>query len=306
MSTGPGSAGASRHALLGILFMIGSAIAFPLMNAVVKYLGIRYPAAEVVFARNLGHLCFVAIVFGPRFGTKLFVTRAPKLQMLNGALLLTSTIFFFTAVSTMPLAEATAITFMAPILVAVLAGPLLGERVGLPRWLAIAGGFAGMLVIVRPGAGVLDLGAALCFGSALCYALYQIVTRRIAAHDAAAVTTAYSGLVATVISVFAVPFFWRTPESLVHLLLFASLGVFGGIGHYCVAKAFTYAHVSVVAPFHYVQLIGASALGFLWFGDLPDLYAWAGSALIVASGIGLALHESRAVRSARRTETEGP
>ncbi len=286
--------------------MIGSAIAFPIMNAVVKYLGLHYPAAEVVFARNLGHLVFIAVLFGPRFGRRLFVTRALKLQVLNGTLLLTSTVFFFTAVSQMPLAEATAITFMAPILVAVLAGPLLGETVGTARWLAVAGGFAGMLVIVRPGVGALGFGAALCFGSALCYALYQIVTRRIAAHDPAAVTTAYSGLVATVISVFAVPFFWRTPESLTHLALFASLGVFGGIGHYCVARAFTYGQVSVVAPFHYVQLVGATALGFLWFNDLPDLFAWCGSALIVAAGIGLVLHENRAVRSARRKETAAP
>lgn len=286
--------------------MIGAAIAFPIMNAVVKYLGLRYPVVEVVWARNLGHILFVTAVFAPRFGRRLFVTRAPRLQILNGTLLLTSTGFFFSAVSQIPLAEATAITFMAPILVAGLAGPILGEKVGVARWLAIAGGFTGMLVIVRPGTGVLGLGALLCFGSALCYAFYQIVTRRIAAFDPAPVTTAYGGLVATVIASFAVPFFWHAPEGWLHLLAFAALGVFGGIGHYCVARSFTYGDVSVVAPFHYVQLVGASLLGFLWFGELPDLYAWIGSALIVASGIALALFESRPVTSARRPETEGP
>ncbi|WP_119420083.1 DMT family transporter [Desertibaculum subflavum] len=294
------------HTLKGIAFMTAAATVFPVMNATVKYLTQFYPVVETIWARSLGHFLFVIALFAPSMGWRLFRTGFPKIQLTRSFLLLASTACFFFAISMISLADATSITFTAPFIIVALSGPMLGERVGFARWACVVAGFAGMLIVVRPGGDVAHWASFLVVGSATCYALYQIFTRKVAGVDAPETTVTYSALVATLLMTLLVPLHWRTPESLWHFALFVSTGLLGGLGHYCVARALYWGQASVVSNFNYVQLLGAAALGYLMFGHFPDAWTWIGAAVIVASGIAIAVLETRRVRSARNPGTAAP
>lgn len=283
-----------RPLLRGVLFMVGATALFVTMNTGAKYLSAHLPVLEIIWARSLGHLVFIVAIFAPaRGGWRLFVTGAPAVQIGRSLLLLTSTCFFFTAIGRVPLADATAVSFTAPLIVAVLAGPILGERVGLGHWLAILVGLAGALVVARPTGAGANLYIFLVFGSAACYATYQILTRYVAGIDTPETTVTYSALVGTILLSVAVPFVWQTPERALHWLILGALGLLGGLGHYCVARGLTWGPASLLSPFHYVQLVWAAILGYVAFGDVPVATTWGGAALIVGSGLYIAWRGSR-------------
>ena len=279
--------------LRGVLFITLATAFFVVMNTGAKSLSAHLPVVEIIWARNLAHLVFVIALFAPTSGGwRLFVTGRPAIQISRSLLLLASTSFFFTALGRVPLAEATAISFTAPFVVAGLAGPLLGERVGAGQWLAIAVGFLGALIVVRPGFGSTSPYALLVFGSAACYGLYQLLTRRVAGVDRPETSVTYSALVGTLVLSAVVPFYWRTPESPAHVLVLASLGLLGGLGHYCVARALLWGPASLISPFHYTQLILAAVAGYLVFGDVPSGWTWVGSAVIMGSGLHIVWRET--------------
>ena len=280
--------------LRGIALIVTATVLFVTMNAGVKYLSASLPTVELVWARTLGHLLFVAALFAPAHGGwRLLVTRNLRVQLGRSLLLLVSTSLFFTALGWVPLADSTAVSFTAPIIVAALAGPFLGERVGGGHWASIAVGFLGALVVIRPtGAGASPY-AFLVLGSAVCYALYQILTRRVGAVDPPETSVTYSALVGTLVLSAIVPFYWRPPEHPAHWLILGMLGLFGGLGHYCVARALLWGPASIISPFHYVQLVWAAAAGYLAFGDVPSAWTWVGSAIIVLSGLHIAWRETR-------------
>jgi len=285
---------AETRVLRGIVFIVLATVLFVSMNTGVKLLRPSLPTLELIWARTLGHLVFVFALFGPTHGGwRLLATRKPRTQIARSLLLLTSTSFFFTALGYVPLADATAVSFTAPLVVAALAGPMLAERVGLAHWLAIAAGFVGALIIIRPGAAGANPHLLLVLGSAACYAVYQILTRRVAGFDPPETSVTYSALVGTVVLSAVVPLVWRTPDRLWQWLVLLALGLLGGLGHYCVARALLWAPASIVSPFHYVQLVGAAAMGYLAFGDVPTTGMWLGSAVIVASGLAIAWRERR-------------
>ena len=285
---------AETRILRGIVFIVLATVLFVSMNTGVKLLRPSLPTLELIWARTLGHLVFVFALFGPTHGGwRLLATRKPRTQIARSLLLLTSTSFFFTALGYVPLADATAVSFTAPLVVAALAGPMLAERVGLAHWLAIAAGFVGALIIIRPGAAGANPHLLLVLGSAVCYAVYQILTRRVAGFDPPETSVTYSALVGTVVLSAVVPLVWRTPDRLWQWLVLLALGLLGGLGHYCVARALLWAPASIVSPFHYVQLVGAAAMGYLAFGDVPTTGMWLGSAVIVASGLAIAWRERR-------------
>ena len=285
---------AETRVLRGIVFIVLATVLFVSMNTGVKLLRPSLPTLELIWARTLGHLVFVFALFGPTHGGwRLLATRKPRTQIARSLLLLTSTSFFFTALGYVPLADATAVSFTAPLVVAALAGPMLAERVGLAHWLAIAAGFVGALIIIRPGAAGANPHLLLVLGSAACYAVYQILTRRVAGFDPPETGVTYSALVGTVVLSAVVPLVWRTPDRLWQWLVLLALGLLGGLGHYCVARALLWAPASIVSPFHYVQLVGAAAMGYLAFGDVPTTGMWLGSAVIVASGLAIAWRERR-------------
>jgi drug/metabolite transporter (DMT)-like permease len=273
--------------------MCAATVMFSLLNAAAKYLTPAVPVTQLLWARTAGHLVLVVAAFGPRLGRRLFVTGDPVAQLVRSLMLLASTAFNFAALRSVSLATAATINFTAPCMVAALAALLLGERVGTRRWMAIGVGFLGVLVVLRPGVDAVQPGALFALGTAACYALYQVLTRRVAASDPPETTVGYSALVGTVLLTPLVPGSWVAPGSAATALLLASLGLSGGVGHYFVARAYLWGPAALVSPFNYVQLLGAAATGYLIFGDVPGPWLWAGATLIVGSGLVLAYGETR-------------
>lgn len=286
MTSAPPSGPTTLHKpLLGILFMCLASSFFPAMNGLAKLMSRDYSSEQVVWARTLSHLIFVLLLFMPKAGIGLLRTRRLGVQLLRGCMLIASTFLFFSAIKFVPIAQAASISFTAPLIVVLLAGPMLGERTTLPRVLAVLAGFVGVLVVIRPGASVFQWASLLIVGSAACYAVYQVLTRRVASFDAPGTSVVYSALLGSVLMSAIVPFSWRTPDSLLDVVLLASLGVLGGLGHYCVARGMTYAAANFLSPFQYWQMIGSVMVGYWMFGEIPDAYTWLGSALIIAAGI---------------------
>ena len=284
----------------GILFMLGTLAVFPVMNAMAKTLGQSYSPLQVVWARATVHVLFVTLVFAPKMGlVRLYRSRRPKIQFARSSLQVVSNTCFFFAIPLIPLAEAQTISFITPFIICALSVPLLGERVGPRRWTAIGIGFLGALIVIRPGfgGGIHPLGALLMLGNSLSYGLYAVLTRRVAEGDPPETSVAYSALVATLVTSCLVPFVWETPTATGDIVMLLTMGVLGAIGHYFVAQAYRYAEASSLAPFGYVQLIGAATLGYLVFGDVPSSWTWVGAAVIVSSGLYVAHREAVLARA---------
>ncbi len=278
----------------GILWMLATAFCFVSMDALAKYLSQSYPVLQVVWARYVFHLLILALVLGPRL-PRVARTGRLGLQFLRSLFLLCATGLFFAALSFIPLADATAIMFVAPILVTAMSVPLLGEYVGPQRWASVVVGFLGALVIIRPGSDAMEPAALLTLGAASCYGFYQIATRRLSATDAPLTTLMYSAAVGVLVSSAVVPFFWVTPSPADWLTMMA-LGLFGGLGHFALIKAFQAAPAVTVTPFGYVNLLWAVLFGFVIFGELPDAWTVLGAAIIAASGLYI-LHREKLRRA---------
>jgi drug/metabolite transporter (DMT)-like permease len=267
----------------GIAWMLITTFFFVSLDTVAKHLVSSYPVLQVVWGRFLFHMILAALILGPRFAMLARSANLP-LQIVRSIFLLATTILFFSGVRLLPLADASAIMFTSPILLSILAIPLLGEKVGPYRWAAIFVAFLGALVVVRPGSGMMGAGALFLLGCAFCNAFYQLITRQLRGTDDARTTLLYTGLAGTVGTSLAVPLVW-TPIALGDWPLFAALGVFGCLGHFTLIKAFQSAPATVVAPFSYASIIWAILFGFFVFDDLPDLWTLVGATIIAAGGL---------------------
>src|SRR2546423_13629499 len=233
----PVSAGRSQHdALRGILLMCAGVSMFPFMNAAVKLLGADYPVAQIVWARFTGHLLVMLLVFLPQYGRRLLATRRPAVQIGRSLLMLVSNMMFVVAIARVPLATASAIGFTSPLLVTALSVPLLHESVGIRRWSAVIVGFAGALLVIRPGAGMHDPAVLLVLLSSAAYALYQIATRWVSFYDDAAIGIRFSALLGSLGMTATLPFVFVVPGSALGILLFSSLGLLGGARHCLVLR----------------------------------------------------------------------
>lgn len=279
--------------LRGILLMCLGVSMFPFMNAAVKLLTAQYPVMQIVWARFTGHLIVMLVVFLPRYGWRLLATRRPAIQLGRSLLMLLSNLVFVMAIGRVPLATASAIGFTSPLLVTAMSVPLLGEQVGPRRWSAVLVGFAGALLIIRPGSGLANPAVLLLLVSSASYALYQIATRWVAFYDGAATGIVFAALLGSLAMSLVLPYIFVPPRSLFDLALFVSLGLIGGAGHYLITRAFQSGPAAILAPLGYVELIGTSILGYLIFGNFPDRLTWAGAAIIIASGLYIALREHR-------------
>ena len=269
---------------------------FPFMNTMVKLLREDFDPAMIIWARYVSHFLLMLILFLPKHGWSLLKSAQPRIQAGRSILLLIATISYFTALGHVPLATAAIIGFTSPFVVTALSTPILGEQVGWRRWGAVLVGFVGAVIVIRPGTGALHPLAGLVLITAFCYGLYQIYTRKISASDKAATTITYTALVGAIVSSIAVPFFWQTPQTLKQVLLLSVAGMVGGLGHYFVVKAFQYAQASLLAPVAYGQIVGATLLGFIVFGELPDAWTWLGTSIIIGCGLYIGYRE-RAVSS---------
>jgi drug/metabolite transporter (DMT)-like permease len=226
-------------------------------------------------------------------GVRMVHTRQLKMQLLRGVLLISSSAFFFLSLRFLPLAEATALNYLTPTLVIVIAIAFLGERLTFARGAFVVAGLLGMLMIVQPGADIFKGAAVFALGSATCYALYQVTTRMLAGEDPR-VTLFYPALVGACIMTLIWPWFGsRIDVAWVDVALMLCLGVLGTIGHFLLILAFQRAPASALTPFTYVHLVFATTIGWLVFGDLPDSLTFAGMALIAGSGLWLTWHERR-------------
>jgi drug/metabolite transporter (DMT)-like permease len=284
---------AQNRVLLGILFMMLAASIFPVMNGLVQVLSARYPSEQVIWSRTAGHLLIVLAVLLPRHGPRIVATRRPWLQSARSLLLAASTTFFFFAVKHVPLAKAAAVSFSGPFIVVLLAWPMLGERPRLTRIVSVLVAFLGVLVVIRPGTETFQPASLLVLGSATCYALYQILTRLVAGEDRPETSVIWSALLGSVLFTLLLPAVWVAPAGIVDAALLCCLGLLGAAGHYCVARAMTYAAASVVSPFQYWQIVGSVLMGWAITGLWPDGWTWLGAGIIVGAGVWMALVERR-------------
>jgi drug/metabolite transporter (DMT)-like permease len=271
--------------------MIAATALFVGSEAIGKLLSVHYATVQVVWGRFFFHALFLALILGARLPAHLHTTRL-GLQLVRSALLVGANYFFFAALRTMALVDANVIMFLAPIFTTALAIPLLAERVGAWRWAGVVGGFAGALVMIRPGVDGVQPAALLALGAAAFYAAYQIVTRRLSSYDSSVTTLCYTVVVGVAATSLIVPFAWTPPDAAGWLGM-AAMGAIGGLGHFCLIRAFAHAPASVVSPFGYAGLVWSTLLGFAIFGDLPDRWTLAGAILIVGSGL-YVLHHERA------------
>ena len=293
----PAAQAAGPNIVRGILLMMLAGFLFVVMDTTAKYLSGTYPVAQIVWARYIFHLLTLPLLVGRGSWLAVLRTRRPGLQVLRSLFLLGSTFFFFLAVSYIPLATATAIGFVGPLLVTALSVPLLKEKVGVRRWAAVLIGFASVLVIIRPGAEVLHWAVFLPLLVAVCFALYQITTRILSTSDSSLTTLFYSGTAGAVVMTVLLPFQeWRTPD-LQGWATMAFLGLAGSIGHFVMIRAFTHAPASSLAPFSYLTLVWATLTGFVVFGDLPDRWTVIGGVMLAASGL-YVLYRERKLRQA--------
>jgi len=279
--------------LRGILMMCFAVLCFATMNTFVKQVRGDLPVVEIIWGRYFFHFALILVLFPRRIPT-LLKSEDKGLQIARSILVLLATACMFVALGFMPLADAVAITFAGPLLIVALSALVLHETVGPRRWAAVIVGFVGVLVIIRPGAGVFQWAALLPVAVAFFYALYQIITRHLSHRSDPLSMLFYTALVGAVAMSVIVPFDWRTPTTAQWLML-AAAGFLGGLGHYAIIKAYERSETALVAPFAYTEIIWATALGFFAFGDFPDLFTFVGTAIIVASGV-YVLHRERKAR----------
>ncbi len=280
--------------LRGILLMMGALALFALLDTLSKGLTASHPVPVIVWGRYAVHFLITLLVFMPRHGLGLFRSHRPGLQVLRGLMLVMTTALVVLSFRQLPVAEVTALIFVTPLLVTVLAVKFLGERMLPLQWLAIGVGFCGVLLIVRPSGALMGSGALLVLAAAGCYSVYQVLTRKLSAGDHSATQLLYTALVGTVAMSIVLP--WHgLPVSLglVDALQIGSLGLIAAVSHLLLIMAFRAAPATTLSPFSYAQLAWATLFGWIAFGDLPDGASSAGMGIIAASGLGVAYLERR-------------
>ena len=279
---GPVTAG--ERPLLGIGLMLLAVLSFTCLDATAKYGTGETSVPMLVWGRYAFNLLFMA-AFLPWLGVRgLIRTTYPIYQAARAVLLVLATASMFTAVKLLPLAETYAISFISPLIVAALSAPLLGERVGGRRWGAIVVGFAGVLIVIRPGDAALGWVAIFPLLMATFYAIYQIMTRALSTSDGAVPTLFYTVLVGSLATSVALPAFWE-PPSIKTLGLMVAMGALGLCGQLMLICALLLAPASLVSPFVYTQIVWACGVGYLVFGDIPDVTTLVGAVVVIASGV---------------------
>ena len=276
------------------LFLLAG-LCFSTLDATAKYLVRDHTLFLVVWARYVGQMLVTTPIAIHRVGPGFWRTRNLRLQLVRSLCLVIATACFFGALRFLPLAEGSAISFLAPMFAILLSMPVLGERPTRARWMSAIGGFVGILILVRPGSAIFHPATGLLVMAAISNALYQLLTRKLPG-DTPHTTLFYSGLVGAVGLSLALPL--AELPSTVTLrdgVFLVVLGLLAGVGHGLLIGAFLRAPASLIAPFTYVQMIWATLYGFAIFGQLPDGVSAVGMAVIVVSGIALVAHERRSL-----------
>ena len=275
-----------HNALKGFLLAAAGLFLFACMDSTTKYLTTHYNVPFVVAMRYIVHFLLMVMILAPRHSTQLVHTQRTGLVIARAVVLTIASLCMGMALSRMPLAETTAINFLAPTLVALLAGSLLGEKMGGWGWAAIVTGFIGVLLIARPGGGLDAIGIMFALGAAAANASYQLLSRLLASTEKAIALLFYTALIGSIIFGIALPWFWEDDApSKLEVALLLSMGVSGGLGHYLFTLAYRHAPASMLAPTTYLQLLWAGLLGWIIFGTIPDNMSLMGMAIVAASGL---------------------
>jgi len=280
--------------LLGVLLILASCLTLATHDGLSKYLTQLYPVFLIIWGRYLAQSTLMFALFTPRMGRRVFHTLRLKLQICRGLSLVCVSMLFISGLSYIPLAEATAVIFLTPLLVTI-ASALLGEQVSRAQWLAVGCGLIGVMIIVRPGGALFTPAILLPLGAALSFTVYQLITRRLSATDHPVTSNFITSLVGSLVMSVPVIFNWQTP-TLHDALLMAALGAMAMSGHLLLTNAFRFATAAALAPFTYSQIIFAGVVGLIAFGHTPDLGAIVGMAIIIASGLVMAYVQGRRPR----------
>jgi len=267
--------------------MMGMVLLFAMLETIAKSLSQTYPVPLIVWFRYVTHFFLMLLLLGPRYGSRLIKTDNPKAQIIRALLLMGSTLLYFTALSGLPLATAKSISFVSPLLVTIFALWFLKEHVPLGRWIAVVVGLLGVLLVISPS-GKFDWYLGLPLMAAVCYSLYQIMTRRFSTTEHPVTTLFYTGFVGSIVISLVVPMFWVAPQ-IRDLPLFLFLGFAGAFGHFMLIKAMELEDASFLSPLTYVQLIWVTLLGYFAFDHLPTNVGFVGMAIIVGAGLYVAL-----------------
>ena len=290
MAVGVTSAQAHSSELRGIGLALLAMLIFGLMDAASKFLAARYPITQIVWLRFVFTIPLALLLLPPRTALARLRSARPWLQLVRSTVLVVEIALVVWCFGRMPLADVHSLLALTPLAVTALAGPCLGERVGPWRWAAVTVGFVGVLVILRPGLGVTQSAALVVLVCVLLYSVYQILTRIVGRVDSAETTLLWQLLVGAVLLGLVAPLVWRMPEPR-HWPLFILVAALGGVAHWAMIRALQLAPAATIQPFTYTLLIWAVVIGWLAFGDLPDLWTFIGAGAIVGAGIFTAWRE---------------
>lgn len=286
--------------------MLAAGMLFSVLDASGKYLVTHGMRPEyVAWFRFLVHLLLVLLVFRAWSNRLVFRVRSVPLQIVRGFALFGSTFFNFAALQTLQLAEGIAISFLSPMFITALAGPVLGEWAGWRRWTAVLAGLVGVLIITRPGIGAFQIGHVLALASTASYAIYVILTRKMAASETSESLIFYSALTPVFFIFPAVPAAASMPPEPWLWVVLLLLGVWGALGHYLIIRAHQMATATALAPYPYMQAVWSTLAGYLVFREVPDGWTICGAAVIIASGLYIVQREQRLRLAARAASQAG-
>ena len=286
-------AGVARRA---VGLVLGATLCFSVLDAIIKHLSQIYPVTLLVWARYAVQAIVLVAWLAPQVGRGILRTRFLTSQIFRGTVLLASSLCFMSALKVLPLAEVTALNYSTPALVTILAVVLLDEKMTPARVGFVVAGLLGMLLIVRPGTSLFQGVALFALGAAWFYAMFQIVTRKIAGEDWRTLMF-YPALIGTVAMSLVVPFVdWPESVEWEHVAMIVAGGMIATFGHFLFLRAFQTASASAVTPYTYMQLVWATVIGWIVFGSFPDFWTLVGMAVIAGSGLLIMYYEQRKAR----------
>ena len=273
-----------RQTEQGIAWVLVAILLLSMMDVLLKWMANRYPVLEIVFIRNIVGMLPLSIFLLREKGWRVLITNRLPAHFGRSILSLIAMACFTSSLGQMKLADATAVLFSAPLFMTALSGPLLTERVGMHRWLAVVIGFGGVLIVLRPGKGVFEMGALLCVTAAVFYALTTIAIRSLSKTESTAAIVCYNQIGIGLFTAFFMPAQWITP-TLTDIALFFVLGLLGGAGQIALTQACRLAPLSLLAPLDYTGMLWAVLFGYLVWGELPDTFVIFGVVLVALSAL---------------------
>lgn len=298
----------SQRPAFGIMSMLLSVLLFATMDALVKWLSAGYPTYQIMFFRSAVALLPVSIFVARAGGIRILRTSRWKLHLFRCTIGVCAMGSAFTGIALLPLADAMAIFHSAPILMTALSVPLLGEKVGVRRWVAVLVGFLGVLLVVKPGTDVFSSGAIIMIVAAFLVALASNIIRILSKTEDPACITFYFTLVASLVTgLLSLVYGWTTPGT-GDLLRLIAVGILGGCAQFCMTVSFKHAEVGLLSPLKYLMIVFGGILGYVFWAEIPDHFSLAGIAIIISSGVYTMHRESRLgrrVANLRKTALPG-